>query len=124
MQVLNVRQLPLREIAGRYGISSSSLDRHKSHVALAITKFEEKREEKLGNNLHDEMRSILAKARELSGKMEAEGDTRGAVVALREMRECLESLEEMLARADALKGAGQLVFRVEIIGQKDKPLVM
>jgi hypothetical protein len=35
----------------------------------------------------------------LLAKTEAEGDHRGAIVALREVRECLESLGDMLARA-------------------------
>jgi hypothetical protein len=40
------------------------------------------------------------KAWEILAKMEAEGDTRGSVVALREVRECMESLGDMLARAE------------------------
>jgi hypothetical protein len=43
------------------------------------------------------------KAREILAKMEADGDTRGFVLALREVRECLESLGQMLARAEAHK---------------------
>ena len=109
---------PLRRIASRASISEASLRRHKPHVAMAITKIQEKREEKLGDGIFAEMRSILAKARELSGKMEAEGDHRGSVVALREMRECLESLGEMLAKADALKagGGGAMVVKIVHIG--------
>ena len=45
-------------------------------------------------------------------KMEAEGDTRGSVVALREVRECMESLGDMLARAEALKAPSRLVVEV------------
>jgi hypothetical protein len=48
-------------------------------------------------------------------KMEAEGDTRGSVVALREVRECMESLGDMLARAEALKAAGPGKIVVEVI---------
>src|SRR5215471_10181970 len=53
-----------------------------------------------------EMHRVRQKAWELLGKMEAEGDHRGSVVALRKVRECMESLGEMLARAEALKNAG------------------
>jgi len=35
---------PLREIAGRWGFSKSSLERHKSHVSVAIERTQEKRE--------------------------------------------------------------------------------
>ena len=43
---------------------------------------------------------------DLLGKMEADGDYRGAVLASREARECLLSANELLARAEALKAAG------------------
>jgi hypothetical protein len=48
-------------------------------------------------------------------------------VALRENRECVQMLGEMLARAEASAG-GQLVFRIEFIGgkgsEKNPPLVI
>ena len=109
---------PFRRIASRASISEASLRRHKSHVALAITKVQEKREEKLGDNLLEEMHRVQRKAWELLGKMEAEGDHRGSVVALREARECMESLGEMLARADALKAGsgGEMLVKIVHIG--------
>jgi hypothetical protein len=48
-----------------------------------------------------------------------------AIVALREVRECLESLGEMLAKTDGAKSAadGPLTkVIVEFIGPGDKPL--
>lgn len=48
------------------------------------------------------MRRVHHKAWELLAMMESEGDHRGSIVALREVRECLESLGGMLARAGAL----------------------
>jgi len=69
----------LREIAGQWGFSKSSLERHKSHVSVAIERTHEKREERLGDNLHDEMKRVLDKAWALADKAEQEGDTRGAV---------------------------------------------
>jgi hypothetical protein len=108
----------LREIAGKYRVSSSSLDRHKKHTAEIITEAQAKREEKLGESLLDQMQRVQHKAWELLGKMEAEGDHRGSVVALREVRECMESLGEMLARAEALKsaGPGEMLVKVVHIG--------
>jgi hypothetical protein len=90
---------PLRNIAARVSISFASLCRHKPHVSQAIVKAEEKREERLGDSLLDEMRRVQRKAWELLGKTETDGDHRGSIVALREVRECLESLGEMLAKA-------------------------
>ena len=113
---------PLREITERYGIKSSSLDRHKKHVALAIEKVQEKREEKFGDSILEQMHRVQTKAWELLGKMELEGDHRGSVVALREVRECMESLDDMLARAEALKagnGGEMLVVKVVHVGANE-----
>jgi len=52
------------------------------------------------------MRRVHQKAWELLAKTESEGDHRGSIVALREVRECLESLGEMLAKADAPQHTG------------------
>jgi len=56
---------PLRDIPGHYRISRSALDRHKSHVSQAITKFQEKREEKLGESPLEQMQRLQRKAWEL-----------------------------------------------------------
>jgi hypothetical protein len=61
-----------------------------------------RREERLGDSLLDQMRRVHHKAWELLARMESEGDHRGSIVALREVRECLESLGAMLARAGVL----------------------
>src|SRR5215472_15250580 len=89
---------PLRNIAKRVSISPAGLLRHKSHVSEAIVRAGERREEHLGDNLLDEMRRVQRKAWQLLDRAESEGDHRGAIIALREVRECLESLGAMLAR--------------------------
>src|ERR1700676_5605541 len=93
-----------RNIAERVSISPARLFRHKNHVANAICKAQTQHEERFGETLLDEMRRVQHKAWELLAKTEAEGDHRGSIVALREVRECLESLGEMLARADTASG--------------------
>ena len=90
---------PLRNIAQRVSISPAALLRHKAHAAQAIVKASERREERLGDNLLDEMRRMNRKAWDLLGKAELEGDYRGAIVGLREARECIEAQDKMLARA-------------------------
>ena len=50
----------------------------------------ERREERLGDNLLDEMRRVQRKAWELLDKTESEGDHRGSIVALREVRACAQ----------------------------------
>jgi hypothetical protein len=57
----------------------------------------EKREESLGANVLAEAERLRAKAWELLKRAEDEGDTRGAVVVLREARKCLETLSGMLS---------------------------
>jgi hypothetical protein len=91
---------PLRNIAKRVSISPAGLLRHKSHLAQAIVKAGERREEQLGDNLLDEMRRVQRKAWELLAKTESEGDSRGSIVALREVRGCLESLGTMLGKVE------------------------
>jgi hypothetical protein len=92
---------PLRNITKRVSISPAGLLRHKSHVARAIVKASEKREERLGDDLLGEMRRVQRKAWELLAKTETDGDHRASIVALREVRECLESLGKMFSRAGA-----------------------
>src|SRR5215472_19334841 len=111
---------PLRNIAKRVSLSPAGLLRHKEHVAGAIVKMQERREEKLGDSILEQMQRVQGKAWELLGKMEAEGDHRGSVVALREVRECMESLDDMLARAEALKaGSGELLVKVVHVGANE-----
>jgi transposase len=93
-----------RNIAKRVSISPAGLLRHRNHVANAIGKAQAEREECLGETLLDEMRRVQRKAWELLARTESEGDHRGSIVALREVRECLESLGEMLAKADTASG--------------------
>jgi transposase len=91
---------PFRNIAERVSISPAALFRHKSHVSNAIGKAQAQHEERLGETLLDEMRRVQRKAWELLARTEAQGDHRGGIVALREVRECLESLGKMLEKAD------------------------
>ena len=61
---------PLREIAGQWCFSKPSLERHKSRVSVAIERTQEKREERLGDNLNDEMKRVLDGAWALTDKAE------------------------------------------------------
>lgn len=90
-----------RQIAERFGTSLSAVCRHGKHTAQAIVKASERREERLGDNLIEEMRRMNRKAWDLLGKAEAEGDYRGAIVALREARECIQAQYDILSRTHA-----------------------
>ena len=103
---------PLRNIAKRVSISPAGLLRHKIHVSQAIVKATEKREERLGDSLVDEMRRVQRKAWELLAKTESDGDHRASIVALREVRECLESLGSLLAKVGAGNSSGPTLAQV------------
>lgn len=103
-----VAREPLRNISKRVSISPAGLLRHRSHVASAIRKAHDQDEGRLGETMLDEMRRVQRKAWELLAKMESEGDHRGSIVALREVRVCIGTLGEMLATAEtANKGTAQ-----------------
>jgi hypothetical protein len=94
----------LRNIAKRVSISPAGLLRHKNHVANAIGRAQSQHAERLGETLLDEMRRVQRKAWELLARTEFDGDHRGSIVALREVRECLESLSKMLEKAGTASG--------------------
>lgn len=64
------------------------------------------------------MKRVLDKAWALTDKAEREGDTRGAVVALREVRESLEALKYAACAAGSGPGGAQLEVLVRFIGAK------
>ncbi len=88
-----------RSIAKRYALSGTAVFRHKLHVAKTIVKAADRRDEQLGDNAYEEMQRVQRKAWQLLTKMEKEKDHRGAIVAVREVRECVESLGAMMEKA-------------------------
>jgi hypothetical protein len=105
---------PLRNIAKRVSISPAGLLRHKSHVAVTVAKAQERRQEKLGDSIFAEMRRVFDKGRELLEKFEADGDTRGAIMALREVRATLEAMDTMQSKVDKVKQA-----RIVVVFKRD-----
>jgi hypothetical protein len=93
---------PLRNISKRFSLSPAALFRHKSHVAQVIVEAAERKGEISGLDLLVEGQRVRQKAWELLSRFEAEGDHRGSVVALREVRECLDMLGNLLSRAGGL----------------------
>ena len=91
---------PLRNIAKRVSISPAAILRHKSHVANALANAQAQREE-------------------LLAKMESEGDHRGSIVALREVRECLESLGAMLEKAETSEPLQQAHYDFSVLSDEE-----
>ena len=76
-------------------------------MAGTIAKAQDRRQERIGDGIFAEMRRALDKGWELFNKAESKGNTRGAIVALREVRASLESIEAMQSRVDEAKWAEQ-----------------
>jgi hypothetical protein len=113
---------PLRNIAKRVSLSPAGLLRHKNQVANAIGKAQAQQEVRLGETLLDEMRRVQRKAWELLALTESEGDHRGSIVALCEVRECLETLGEMLADAGVANGDPRQNQRMDLSRLTDEQL--
>lgn len=96
-----------RNIAERFGTSPAALNRHKGHVAAAIVKAAEQCGERLGDSLHEQMRELVGEARGLLKQAKREGDTRGAIAAVKATAEILDRLDSMLERA-GVEGAGEV----------------
>ena len=95
----------IRGISRSFRVSEDALSRHKAHVGAAIVRASERRDERHGDNLLAQIGRVQERLWAVLGKMETEGDHRGSVVALREIRESLETIDRMTTReAD---GAGE-----------------
>lgn len=101
---------PFRNIAKRVSLSPASLFRHRTHLSRSIVKPSEKHEEPLGENLLEEMCRVQRKAWELLALTESDGDHRGSIVALREVRECFELLAKMLSQTETVHESPQADF--------------
>jgi hypothetical protein len=89
----------LRSIEKRFGISNAAIYRHKTHVAVSLSKAIERREEHLGVNSEREVSRIYRNTWEIEAEMKARGDHRGRIVAMHQALECAARLNEMLSRA-------------------------
>jgi predicted RNA-binding Zn ribbon-like protein len=80
----------VRAIAGHVPISKTSLQRHQRHVSEAISKSQEAVEIAHGDDRVSELQQLASEARRLQAKAEADGDTRTAIAALRELTRLIE----------------------------------
>jgi hypothetical protein len=80
----------VRAIAGHVPISKTSLQRHQEHVSEAISKSQEAVEIAHGDALASDLQQLASEARRLQAKAEADGDTRTAIAALRELTRLIE----------------------------------
>jgi len=90
---------PLRNIAERVSISPTALFRHKAHVAGAIVKASEKREESIGDSIMTRLEKLYHRAEKVLNDAEASGDGRLALASIREVRETLGGLFALVSKS-------------------------
>ena len=92
-------------ISREYSASEDSLWRHKAHISKALVRSAER----AGENLEDKLRIELDRIRErmwaLQEQMQSDGDLRGALVALKEIRGVVDSMAAILAPPKTSRGA-------------------
>lgn len=85
-----------REIAGRFSLSQSAIERHKNtHLPATLAQAQQAADVARGDTLLDQVRSLQAKALGILQKAEDANDLRLALVAIREARGTLELLARL-----------------------------
>ena len=92
---------PLRDIAGRYGVSKSALERHKAdHLPAGLAKAREAEEAARADDLLSEVRGLQARTLAILESAEASGEHRTALAAIAEARRNLELLGKLAGELD------------------------
>ena len=84
-------------ISREYSASEDSLWRHKAHISKALVRSAERAGESLEDKLRLELDRIRERMWALQGQMQSDGDLRGALVALKEIRAVVDSMAAILA---------------------------
>jgi len=91
-----------RNIAKRFGISTSSLVRHKTKdIPLALSKAHEAETVNYGDDLFNHVKDLNRRTLSILEQAEISGDPRTALAAIREARGNSELLCKMLVSAEA-----------------------
>jgi hypothetical protein len=98
---------PLRDIAGQFGISRSTLHRHKKggHIPVSLIVEREAEESERGETLSELARRILSTVIGIMDGCLEEGDKRTALMASKEVREYIRLLESMTGGGDEISVA-------------------
>lgn len=87
----------LREIAGRFHLSTSALDRHRNdHIPASLSKAKAAEQVADADDLLTQLGLLRSKALGLLMKAEAAGDYRTALAGIREARGCIEVMARMM----------------------------
>ena len=86
---------PLRNIAERFSLSTTSVHRHKNHLNGTLIKAKVIKEITQADNLLDQVKDLQLRALNILSKTEEVEDWRAATGAIREARGCLELLGKL-----------------------------
>ena len=87
---------PLRDIAGRYGVSKSALERHKAdHLPAGLAKAREAEEAARADDLLSHVRGLQGRTLAILESAEVSGEHRTALAAIAEARRNLELLGKL-----------------------------
>lgn len=89
-----------RIIADRFGVSVTSLQRHKNHLSNTLVKATAIEDEIRADNLLQQVKYIQKKALSILSLAESTGDLRIACMAIRETRGTLELLAKVTGEMD------------------------
>ena len=91
-----VRGVPLRDIAGQYGVTRSALQRHAgAHLPAALSRARRAQEAVRADSLLDQVVGLRDHALAVLGRAEKAQDHRSALAAIREARGCVELLARL-----------------------------
>lgn len=92
----------LRELAGRYGVTKSSLHRHSAHLPATLVLAKQAHEVAKADTLLEQVASLQGRAMSIVTQAEQARDWRAALQGVKEARGCLELLARLqveIARA-------------------------
>ena len=101
---------PLRDIAGRHGVSKSALERHKAgHLPAHLAKAREAGEVVRADDLLSQVRYLQDRTLAILTTSEDAGELRTALAAIREARGNLELLAKLFGELDGAPKVNILV---------------
>jgi hypothetical protein len=89
-----------RTIANRFGISDSSIQRRKPHVAPIVARAFERREDRFGDNLVEELRRLAMTAAQTGAEAKKAKQYGAAMGGVREMTRICELIAKLTGQLD------------------------
>lgn len=114
----------LRDVAGRYRISKSAVERHKAeHIPARLAQAQDAQDAARADTLLAQVSELQGKALGILTKAESAGDLRAATAAIREARECLALLAKLTGELDERAQVNILVASPEWVALRSRLLV-